>query len=170
MFLRRHAGLVPASTDQQAIALEPLDRRSPHGGPRHKAGVTWGILIALMLIASPAFGQQTSLADVQLRDPAKEAQARALMATIRCVECQGQSVGDSDAAIAGSMRALIRERIQAGETPGHVRAWLIERYGDYITYDPPMSAVTWPLWLAPVVLLIAGAAIARSSFRKRRQG
>ena len=126
-------------------------------------------LIALALIAAPAWGQQPSLADVQLRDPAKEAEAKALMATIRCVECQGQSVGDSDAAIAGSMRSIIRDRIQAGETPAQVRAWLIERYGDYITYDPPMTAVTWPLWLAPIVLLVAGVAIARSSFRKRGQ-
>lgn len=124
-------------------------------------------LIALALIAPPAFGQATSLANVQLRDPAKEAQAKALMATIRCVECQGQSVSDSDAAIAGSMRAVIRERIQAGETPEQIRAWLIERYGDYITYDPPLGAVTWPLWLAPIVLSIAGVAIARSSFRKK---
>lgn len=124
-------------------------------------------LFALALIAAPASGQGTSLANVQLRDPAREAQAKALMATIRCVECQGQSVGDSDAAIAGSMRSVIRERIQAGETPEQVRAWLIERYGDYITYDPPLGAVTWPLWLAPVVLLIAGIAIARSSFRKK---
>lgn len=124
-------------------------------------------LLALALIAAPALAQEASLANVQLRDPAKEAQAKALMETIRCVECQGQSVADSDAAIAGSMRAVIRERIQAGETPGQIRTWLIDRYGDYITYDPPMSAVTWPLWLAPIVLLIAGALIARSTFRRR---
>ena len=124
-------------------------------------------LLALALIAAPALAQGTSLADVQLRDPAKEAQAKALMATIRCVECQGQSVADSDAQIAGSMRAIIRERIASGETPAQVRAWLIERYGDYITYDPPLGAATWPLWAAPIVLLIAGIAIARSSFRKR---
>ncbi|MBS0480234.1 MAG: cytochrome c-type biogenesis protein CcmH [Proteobacteria bacterium] len=124
-------------------------------------------LIALALIAAPALGQEASLANVQLRDPVKEAEAKALMETIRCVECQGQSVADSDAAIAGSMRSVIRERIQAGETPDQIRAWLIERYGDYITYDPPMSAVTWPLWLAPIVLLVAGVAIARSNFRKR---
>lgn len=126
-------------------------------------------LIALALIAAPAWGQGTSLADVQLRDPAKEAEAKTLMLTIRCVECQGQSVADSDAAIAGSMRAIIREKIASGQTPAQVRSWLIERYGDYITYDPPFGAVTLPLWLAPIVLLIAGVAIARSSFRKRRQ-
>jgi cytochrome c-type biogenesis protein CcmH len=127
------------------------------------------VLLALALIAVPALGQGTSLANVQLRDSAKEAQAKTLMETIRCVECQGQSVSDSDAAIAGSMRALIRERIASGETPEQVRAWLIERYGDYITYDPPLGSVTWPLWAAPIVLLIAGIAIARSSFRKGRR-
>lgn len=127
------------------------------------------VVIALALFAAPAWGHEASLANVQLRDPAKEAQAKALMETIRCVECQGQSVADSDAAIAGSMRSVIRERIQAGETPGQIRAWLIERYGDYITYDPPLGAVTWPLWLAPIVLLIGGALIARSSFRKRKR-
>lgn len=124
-------------------------------------------LIALALVAAPAWGQGASLANVQLRDPAKEAQAKALMETIRCVECQGQSVADSDAAIAGSMRAVIRERIQAGETPGQIRAWLIERYGDYITYDPPLGAMTWLLWLAPIALLVAGGLIARTTFRRR---
>lgn len=127
------------------------------------------VLIALALIAAPAGAQQTSLANVQLRDPAKEAQAKALMETIRCVECQGQSIADSDATIAGSMRAVIRERIQAGETPDQIRGWMIERYGDYITYDPPLGAVTWPLWLTPIALLIGGVAIARSSFRRRQR-
>ena len=127
-----------------------------------------GLLLALALVTAPALAQPVSLADTQLRDPAKEAQARALMATIRCVECQGQSVADSNAPIAGSVRALIRERIQNGETPGQVRAWLIDRYGDYITYDPPLSGLTWPLWGAPIVLLALGALLARGAFRSRR--
>ena len=126
------------------------------------------LLLAFALIAAPALAQPASLADTQLRDPGKEAQAKALMATIRCVECQGQSVADSDAPIAGSMRSLIREQIATGRTPAQVRAWLIGRYGDYITYDPPLEGVTWPLWAAPVVLLIAGLGIARMSFRRRR--
>lgn len=116
-------------------------------------------------------GQTTApadLADVQLADPAKEASARALMETLRCVVCQGQSIADSDATMAGDMRALVRGRIKAGETPTQVRDWLIARYGDYISYDPPLSAVTWPLWLAPLVLLGAGAWTARASFRRRR--
>ncbi len=126
------------------------------------------LAFALLLMATPAMAQDTSLADTQLRDPAREAQAKALMETIRCVECQGQSIADSNADIAGQMRALIRERIQRGESAGQVRAWLIQRYGDYITYDPPLGGATWPLWAAPILLLVVGIAIARLSFRRKR--
>lgn len=124
-------------------------------------------LVLALTIAAPALADGPSRPDVPLRDPAREAQARALMATIRCVVCQSQSVADSDAPIAGDMRAVIRDHIGRGETPPQVRAWLIQRYGDYITYDPPFTTATWALWLAPFALLAAGVAIARLSFRRR---
>ena len=126
-----------------------------------------------LLAATPALADPSTppaaLAYTQLRNPEQEAQARALMQTLRCVVCQGQSIADSDASMAGDMRALVRSRIAAGETPATIRAWLIERYGDYISYDPPLGAATWPLWLAPIGLLVLGAVIARSSFRRRRR-
>lgn len=124
-----------------------------------------------LLAASPLVAQTTApatLADTQLADPGREASARALMETLRCVVCQGQSIADSDATMAGDMRALVRQRIGAGERPSDVRTWLIDRYGAYITYDPPLSAVTWPLWVAPLLLLGAGSWVARASFRRRR--
>ena len=110
-----------------------------------------------------------TLADTQLADPRQEAQARALMATLRCLVCQGQSIADSDADMAGDMRALVRGRIARGETPASIRSWLIARYGDYVTYDPPFSALTAPLWLAPLLLLLIGVWLARASFRRRRR-
>jgi cytochrome c-type biogenesis protein CcmH len=121
----------------------------------------------LLAIAAPALAEGPSLADTPLRDPAAEQQARALMETIRCVVCQSQSIADSNAEIAGDMRSVIRERIAHGDSPAQVRAWLIQRYGDYITYDPPFTAATWFLWLAPLALLAIGVMIARTSFRKR---
>jgi len=124
-----------------------------------------GLILAAV---TPALAERAPLADTQLSDPAKEAQAKALMETIRCVECQGQAISDSNADIAGNMRSLIRERIKAGESPEQVRAWLIQRYGDYISYDPPLGGATWPLWAAPFVLLAIGIVIARSSFRRKR--
>jgi cytochrome c-type biogenesis protein CcmH len=124
-----------------------------------------------LLLASPAHSQTTApadLADTQLADPRREAAARALMETLRCVVCQGQSIADSDATMAGDMRALVRTRIGRGERPAAVRDWLIGRYGAYISYDPPLGATTWPLWLAPLALLLGGVLIARTSFRRRR--
>ena len=106
----------------------------------------------------------------QLRDPAEEAKAKALMETLRCLVCQGQSIADSDASMAGDMRALVRARIAAGETPEAIRGWLVARYGDYVSYDPPLGGATWPLWLAPLALLGVGGWIARSSFRRSQRG
>ena len=90
------------------------------------------------------------------------------MAELRCLVCQGQSIADSDADMAGDMRALVRGRIAAGEQPKAVHAWLIARYGDYVSYDPPWSLTTAPLWIAPLALLAIGLVISRVSFRRRR--
>jgi len=129
------------------------------------------VLAALLLCIVPAAAQPVTpparYANVQLADPAKEQSARALMETLRCLVCQGQSIADSDADMAADMRALVRERIERGEKPASIRDWLIARYGDYVTYDPPLSGLTWPLWLAPMLLLGIGGWIARSSFRRR---
>lgn len=126
--------------------------------------------LALLLIAGAANADSSlppsQLAYTQLADPAQEAKAKALMETLRCLVCQGQSIADSDAEMAGEMRALVRQRIAAGERPTQVRAWLIDRYGDYVSYDPPLSWVTAPLWIAPLALLGIGLLIARRLFRR----
>ena len=132
-------------------------------------------LAALMLVLlAPAAAQADSLmpaakyANSQLADPAQEAKARALMDSLRCVVCQGQAIGDSDAEIAGDMRSMVRTRIAAGESPEQIRAWMIERYGEWVSYDPPLSARTWPLWFAPLILIGLGWLLARGRFRKRK--
>ena len=130
------------------------------------------ILIALAIVAAPALADSdlppAPLADTQLPDPKQEAQAKALMETIRCLVCQGQSIADSNAELAGDMRAMIRERIAAGEKPVVIRAWLVRRYGAWVTYEPPLDSATSLLWAAPVLLLGLGIFIARRSFRRRR--
>jgi cytochrome c-type biogenesis protein CcmH len=130
------------------------------------------VLPVLLLAATPAFADSNlppaPLASTQLRDPAQEAKAQALMVTLRCLVCQGQSIADSDAEMAGDMRALVRQRIRAGEQPAAIRDWLVARYGDYVTYDPPFSLLTVPLWIAPLVLIAIGGWLARASFRRRR--
>lgn len=103
----------------------------------------------------------------QLEDPRKEAEAKALMETLRCLQCQGQSIADSDAPIAGDMRHQVRERINAGEDPEAIRAWLIERYGDYVSYAPQVTTKTWPLYAAPLVFLALALLVARRRFVMR---
>lgn len=130
------------------------------------------LLALLAFLAAPAFAQSSlppaRYAYTQLEDPRQEAQARGLMESLRCLVCQGQSIADSDADMAGDMRALVRERIAAGEKPEAVRAWLIDRYGNWVSYKPPVEPLTWPLWAAPVLMLAAGAWLARGRFRRRR--
>jgi len=131
-----------------------------------------GLILVLLAMASPLAAQPTMpsspLAYTQLPDPRQEAQAKALMETLRCLVCQGQSIADSNADMAGDMRALVRERIQAGEKPEAIRRWLIQRYGEYVSYRPPVEPLTWPLWGAPLILLALGLFLARTRFRRRR--
>ncbi len=124
------------------------------------------MMVPVAAVAQSAM-PDTHLANTQLADPAKEAKAKELMLTVRCIVCQGQSIADSDAQLAGDMRALIRKRIDQGESPGSISKWLIERYGNWITYSPPVSAVGAPLWIAPILFLMLGLFVARGRFRKR---
>jgi len=126
-----------------------------------------------LLAATPAAADSllppAEWANKQLPDPRQEAAARDMMDEVRCLVCQGQSIADSDADMAGDMRNHIRRRIAAGETPDQIRTWLVERYGNWVTYDPPLDPVTWPLWAAPVVLLVLGLLLARGRFRRRKR-
>jgi cytochrome c-type biogenesis protein CcmH/NrfF len=126
------------------------------------------IILLLALLALPAAAQDSlppaPYAYRQLADPELEAKAQALMITLRCVRCQSQSIADSDAPIAGDMRSQVRLRIAAGEEPEAIRTWLIERYGDYVSYAPRMNRLTWPLFAAPLFLLLLALILLRKRF------
>lgn len=109
-------------------------------------------------------------ANRQLPDARQEAKAEALMQELRCLVCQGQSIADSDAELAGDMRDLVRRRIAAGEKPDAIRAWLIERYGSWISYKPTAEPAAWPLWLAPLALLVVGGLLVRRRIALRKAG
>jgi cytochrome c-type biogenesis protein CcmH len=131
------------------------------------------LLALALLAATPAFADSlmppARWANVQLPDPAKERQARALMDSIRCLVCQGESIADSPAEMAGDMRSLVRERIQAGESPESIRTWLISRYGDQISLQPPFDWQNISLFVLPVLLLVGGFFLARGRFRRRKR-
>ena len=121
--------------------------------------------LPLMLLAAQPLLADSSLppaywSNRQLPDARQEAQAQALMAELRCLVCQGQSIADSDAELAGDMRDLVRRRIAAGERPGAIRAWLIDRYGSWISYKPTGEPAAWPL-----ALLLTGGWLIRKRIR-----
>ena len=116
-------------------------------------------LLALFALLTSPVAAQNSLPPApyayrQLDDPALEARAQDLMETLRCLKCQSQSIADSDAPMAGDMRSQVRLRVAAGEEPEAIRRWLMDRYGDYVSYKPEVSSTTWPLFAGPLVLLL----------------
>ncbi|WP_379549861.1 cytochrome c-type biogenesis protein [Qipengyuania sp. DGS5-3] len=129
------------------------------------------IALLLALVAVPSLAQQSlppaPFAYNQLEDPAQEAAAQELMETLRCLKCQSQSIADSDAPMAGDMRHQVRIRIAAGDSPDEIRDWLVERYGNYVSYKPEVSASTWPLFAIPIVLVLIAGAILLGRLRKR---
>ena len=128
------------------------------------------LAMVALLLAAPVQAQDTlppaPYAYRQLDDPALEAKAQALMLTLRCLKCQSQSIADSDAPMAGDMRSQVRQRIAAGEEPEAIRAWLVERYGDYVSYEPRLTAMTWPLFAVPVALLLLAFLLLRRRFMR----
>lgn len=128
--------------------------------------------LALLAMATPVLADSTQppapYAYRQLPDPRQEAQAKALMEELRCLVCQGQSIADSDAELAGDMRNLVRQRIAAGERPEAIKAWLVERYGSWVSYAPVFGPETLLLYAAPLLLLLVGGLLAARRLRKGR--
>lgn len=105
-------------------------------------------------------------ASIVLSDPRQEARAQALETEIRCVVCQNEPIAQSTAEVAGDMRNLVRERIQAGDSDAQIRAFFRERYGDFVLLRPPVDRRTWALWAAPALLLALGGALLWSNRRR----
>lgn len=128
------------------------------------------LMIVALLASQPLFAQDqlppAPYAYKQLEDPTLEAKAQRLMETLRCLKCQSQAISDSDAPMAGDMRHQVRTRIKAGEDPEAIRAWLVERYGDYVSYAPQNKPIMWPLFAAPLVILLLSAVLLRGRFRR----
>lgn len=103
-----------------------------------------------------------------LPDAAQEARARALFHEIRCVVCEGESIADSPADIAGLLRRDIREKIAAGSSDADIRSLLVSHYGTSILMDPPLRSSTWLLWFGPALILALATLLAAWYFRSHK--
>ena len=97
----------------------------------------------------------------------QEDRFKVLTQELRCLVCQNQNLADSDAQLAHDLRAEIHEMLIAGKTDDEIKQFMVERYGDFVLYRPPVQENTYLLWLAPLVLLFIGALILRVNIKKR---
>lgn len=123
-------------------------------------------LLALTLALAPLAAAAISPDEV-LPDAGQEARARDITRELRCVVCQSESIDESNAEIARDLRLLVRERIVAGDSDDAVLAFVVDRYGEFVLFRPPMTAANAPLWLAGPVLLVFGAALVAAVMRRR---
>ena len=123
---------------------------------------------ALLLLAVLAGPAAAVLPAEQLPDPAQEARARAISRGLRCVQCQNQSIDDSEAPIAHDLRVVLREQIRGGATDAQARDYIVSRYGSYVLLKPPVEAGTLALWLGPAVFVALGGLAAGLTISRRR--
>ena len=86
---------------------------------------------------------------------------------LRCLVCQNQNLADSDAPLAHDLRREVHTMLQTGQSNEQIKQFMVERYGDFVLYRPPVQINTYLLWLAPLVLLLGGALVLRSNIKKR---
>ena len=138
---------------------------------------TIAILARLMLIAllwSPALpsfaqaNQQTDAAPLHFNTPAEEARFHDLTLQLRCVMCQNQSLADSHALIALQLRREVLDLMRQGRSDDEIKAFLVQRYGEFVLYKPRLEESTWLLWAGPIVILLFGAGVLAVTMRRRR--
>ncbi|MDQ3160917.1 MAG: cytochrome c-type biogenesis protein CcmH [Pseudomonadota bacterium] len=125
----------------------------------------------LFFSSLPAFAQVNSdSAPLQFQNTTEESRFHALAAELRCVMCQNQSLADSNALIALSLRHEVLELMRKGRTDAQIKDFLVARYGEFVLYKPRVEPATWLLWLGPFVLLLVGAGVVAVLIRKRTSG
>jgi cytochrome c-type biogenesis protein CcmH len=112
------------------------------------------LLAALLLLASQTASGIDS--EPPFSDPAVQARYQALIHGFRCLVCQDETVADSDADLAADFRRQIHGMVAAGKSDAEIKAYMVERYGNFVLYKPPVQASTWLLWVGPFILLCIG--------------
>ena len=126
-------------------------------------------IILLLTVLIALFGATLAKEAQSNEDPKIEQRMKVLTEQLRCMVCQNETLDASRADLAENLRKEIREQIQAGKTDQEIIAFLTQRYGDYVLYNPPVKKTTYLLWFGPFVLLIGGTAVLYRYVRNRRE-
>jgi len=118
---------------------------------------------AILVLACQALAKEPLI----FMNPEQEARYNELTLELRCLVCQNQNLADSDAPLAQDLRKEIYDMMQAGQSNEEIKMFLVDRYGDFVLYKPPVKGNTLALWLAPAVLLLGGGLVVVFIVRKR---
>ena len=125
-----------------------------------------GILLALCLVS----GAHAAIDAYEFRDEAERERYRTLVEELRCPKCQNQNIADSNAPIAMDLRREIFRMLEEGQSNEQIVDYLVDRYGDFVRYKPPVNAKTLLLWYGPIALLMLGFAVLAVILRRRHRG
>jgi cytochrome c-type biogenesis protein CcmH len=138
--------------------------------PRHKLRRLLHAVLLAMALLLPLQAVAQAVSDptpLQYRDAAEEARFHALAAELRCVQCQNQSLADSNAQIAHDLRREVLTLMQQGNSDAQIKQFLVDRYGEFVLYRPVMDTRNSLLWFGPLVLVLAGAGVLAWVVRRR---
>jgi cytochrome c-type biogenesis protein CcmH len=128
----------------------------------------WRVLAALALAGSLNLAW-AGLESFDFSGKVEEQRYKDLLAELRCLVCQNQSLADSDAELAQDLRLEVYDLMDEGRSDAQIREFLVARYGDFVLYEPPLKPSTYLLWSGPFVLLALGLFMLFRTLRQRRQ-
>ena len=131
-------------------------------------GVMAAFLALALLFGTEASAQAgTDTTPLQFTDAAEAERFHELVAELRCVMCQNQSLADSNAQIAHDLRREVLDLMREGKSDREVKEFLVQRYGEFVLYRPQVESKTWLLWFGPALVLLAGGFVVASAIRRR---
>ena len=126
------------------------------------------ILVLTLTLSVSVLAQRAPVQEPMVfENPQQEERFKQLTLELRCLVCQNQNLADSDAQLAHDLRAEVHEMLIAGNTNEEIKTFMVERYGDFVLYRPPVQQNTYLLWVGPFVILLIGAIILRANIKKR---
>jgi len=126
-----------------------------------------GLMLLTAMVASPLI--QAKEAQPMAADPVLEKRVMGLAHELRCLVCQNQSLGDSHSEFAIDMRSEIRDQMRLGKDDEQVTEFMVQRYGDFIRFRPPVKSTTFLLWFGPLILLVIGGAVLFINLKIRKR-
>ena len=126
------------------------------------------IFFLFFCLSASVMAQSSPVQEPMVFDsPEQEARFKQLTMELRCTVCQNQNLADSDAQLAHDLRAEVHEMLMAGNSDDDIKNFMVQRYGDFVLYRPPVQKNTYLLWVAPMLLLLIGALVLRVNIKKR---